>query len=717
MQGTYHQRHGLEVAPDFVKFIEEQVLPGTTVDADQFWSGYAGLLKSFAEENQSLLKRRDELQAAIDRWHKDRESQSWDSAAYRDFLTDIGYLAPQPASFTINNGAVDPEIASLAGPQLVVPVNNARFALNAANARWGSLYDAFYGTDVMGPPSTVKGIDPTRRDAVVARAAQFLDETFPLTSGSHAAATNYRADKGGLYATVDGAEIALADASAFIGTRRDGRDTAFVLRHHGLHVELVINPEHPIGAASPSGLRDITVEAALTAIQDCEDSVAAVDAEDKIDVYANWLGLMKGDLSETFEKGGKTVTRSLARDREIDGPAGGKLTLPGRALLLVRNVGLLMTTDIVRLDGQETPEGLMDAMVTVACALHDLKKTEGPRNSRVGSVYVVKPKLHGPDEAAFTNHVFARVEDILGLPANTVKLGLMDEERRTSANLAACIHAIRHRVVFINTGFLDRTGDEIHTSMQAGPFVGRDEMKAAGWLKAYEDRNVLIGLACGMRGKGQIGKGMWAKPDAMAEMLNAKIGHPKAGANTAWVPSPTAATLHALHYHQIDVAARQQELAGDSTPELDQLLTPALMGNRRPARTEILREVENSCQGILGYVVRWVDQGIGCSKVPDIDDVALMEDRATCRISAQYMANWLEHGLVSRDEVEDALRRMAAKVDRQNEGDPAYSPMAPGFEGQAFTAAGELIFDGAHQPSGYTEPTLHARRKEAKAFR
>ncbi|MDP0929639.1 malate synthase G [Paracoccus onubensis] len=717
MQGTYHQRHGLEVASDFVKFVEEQVLPGTKVDANRFWSGYAGLLDEFADENQILLNRRDELQSAIDSWHKERGNQPWDAAAYRGFLTDIGYLAPQPAPFSVDNGAVDPEIANIAGPQLVVPVSNARFALNAANARWGSLYDAFYGTDVMGPPPATKGIDPARRDAVVAKAAAFLDKTFPLISGSHASVTNYRADKDGLHATVDGAEIALADASAFLGTRQDGKDTAFVLRHHGLHVELVINPDHPIGAASPSGLRDIVVEAALTAIQDCEDSVAAIDSEDKIGVYANWLGLMKGDLAETFEKAGKTMTRRLAGDREIEAPDGSKLTLPGRALMLVRNVGLLMTTDIVRLNGKETPEGLLDAMVTVACALHDLGKTEGPRNSRLGSVYVVKPKLHGPDEAGFTDRVFTRVEAVLGLPANTVKLGLMDEERRTSANLAACIHAIRNRVVFINTGFLDRTGDEIHTSMQAGPFVGRDDMKAAGWLHAYEDRNVLTGLACGMRGKGQIGKGMWAKPDAMAEMLDSKTGHPKAGANTAWVPSPTAATLHALHYHQIDVAARQEELAGNSMPELDQLLTPAQMGNHRPARDKILREVENSCQGILGYVVRWVDQGIGCSKVPDIDDVALMEDRATCRISAQYMANWLEHGLVSQDEVEDALRRMAAKVDRQNKGDPAYIPMAPGFDGAAFAAARDLIFEGARQPSGYTEPALHARRKEAKALR
>lgn len=717
MSATYVQRSGLDVDQAFAHLIEEQVLPGTSIDADRFWSGYAELLDGFVAENRDLLARREELQAAIDEWHQARGDQPWDAAAYRSFLTEIGYLAPQPAPFSVENGAVDPEMASVAGPQLVVPVSNARFALNAANARWGSLYDALYGTDVMGPPPAGGGIDPARRDAVVARAAQFLDETFPLQSGSHSEVAAYRADESGLIALVDGTETRLADPSVFIGTRQDGSATAYVLRHHGLHVELVIDPQHPIGAASASGLCDVVIEAALTAIQDCEDSVAAVDAEDKIAVYSNWLGLMKGDLAETFQKGGKGMTRRLADDREVTRPDGSRISLPGRALLLVRNVGLLMNTDVVRRNGQDTPEGLMDAMVTIACALHDLKRGESPRNSRAGSIYVVKPKLHGPDEAAFTDRVFTHVEKVMGLPANTVKLGLMDEERRTSANLAACIHAIRNRVAFINTGFLDRTGDEIHTSMHAGAFVGREGMRKSAWLQAYEDGNVLIGLACGMRGKGQIGKGMWAKPDAMAEMLKAKIGHPMAGANTAWVPSPTAATLHALHYHKVDVAARQQELAGDPMPDPDLLLTPALIGNKPVPRDEILREVDNSCQGILGYVVRWVDQGIGCSKVPDIDDVALMEDRATCRISAQYMANWLEQWLVSREEVEDALRRMAAKVDAQNAGDPAYIPMAPAFDGPAFAAARDLIFDGANQPSGYTEPALHARRKEAKALR
>ncbi len=714
---TYTDRHGLQVATDLAAFVEGQVLPGTGVDADRFWQGYAALLADLAPENRDLLATRDQLQSQIDDWHKARGNQPWDVAAYRAFLTDIGYLVAEPAPFTVENGNVDAEIATLAGPQLVVPVSNARFALNAANARWGSLYDAFYGTDVMGPLPAGKGLDPARRDAVVAKAAQFLDDTFPLATGSHRDVTAYYADVAGLHATVGGADVALQDPSAFLGTRTDGADTAYVLRHHGLHVELLINADHPIGAVSASGLRDVVVESALTAIQDCEDSVAAVDAQDKVAVYANWLGLMKGDLAETFDKGGKQMTRRLAADRVITRPDGSTITLPGRALLLVRNVGHLMTTDAVMLDGQETPEGLMDAMVTVACGIHDLKRSEGLGNSRAGSIYVVKPKMHGPAEAAFADKTYGRVESVLGLPANTVKLGLMDEERRTSANLAASIHAIRNRVVFINTGFLDRTGDEIHTSMQAGAFVGRDGMRAAGWLSAYEDRNVLIGLNCGLRGRAQIGKGMWAKPDALAEMLQVKIGHPKSGATTAWVPSPTAATLHALHYHMVDVAARQDELQGKPVPDLDLLLTPALTGDTPMPQADIQREVDNSCQGILGYVVRWVDQGIGCSKVPDIHDVPLMEDRATCRISAQYMANWLEQGLITRDQVEDALRRMAVKVDAQNAGDAAYIPMAPDYDGPAYEAARDLIFQGAATSSGYTEPALHARRRQAKALR
>ena len=713
----YTQRHGLEVAQELAAFVETHVLPGIAVDADRFWSGYGELLSEFAAENRALLTRRAELQDRIDAWHKARDNQPWDTAAYRAFLTEIGYLVPEPAPFRIDNGRIDPEIAEVAGPQLVVPVSNARFALNAANARWGSLYDALYGSNVMGPPPAGGGIDPARRDAVVARAAQFLDEAFPLTGGSHAEVSGYRADADGLKATVDGAEVALRDPSAYVGRRVEGGDTALVLRHHGLHVELVINPDHPIGAASPSGLRDVVLEAALTAIQDCEDSVAAVDAQDKVAVYANWLGLMKGDLTDTFDKNGRPMTRRLNADRQVTRPDGGTVTLPGRALLLVRNVGLLMTTDAVRLNGEDTPEGLMDALVTTACAMHDLKKTDGPRNSRVGAVYVVKPKMHGPDEAAFADRSFAKVERILGLPANTVKLGLMDEERRTSANLAATIHALRNRLFFINTGFLDRTGDEIHTTMQAGAFAGRDATRRSGWLKAYEDRNVLIGLNAGLRGRAQIGKGMWAKPDALAEMLQTKIGHPQSGANTAWVPSPTAATLHALHYHMVDVAARQDDLAGRPVPDLDLLLTPALMSDAPLSQDQILREVDNSAQGILGYVVRWVDQGIGCSKVPDIDDVPMMEDRATCRISAQLLANWIEQGVVTREQVEDALRRMAVKVDEQNAGDPNYVPMAPSYDGPAFQAARDLVLTGTTQPSGYTEPALHARRREAKAMR
>jgi malate synthase len=713
----YTQRHGLDVADILADFVENSVLPGTGVDADRFWSGYAELLAGLAPENRTLLERRAELQGRIDAWHKARGNQPWDTAAYRAFLTEIGYLVPEPAPFAIDNGRIDPEIALVAAPQLVVPVSNARFALNAANARWGSLYDALYGSDVLGPPPAGGGIDPARRDAVVARAAQFLDDTFPLASGSHAEVSGYLADAEGLKATIEWSEVALRDPAAFMGRRVEGSDTGLVLRHNGLHVELVINPDHPIGAASPSGLRDVIVEAALTAIQDCEDSVAAVDAADKVGVYANWLGLMKGDLSESFEKNGRTMTRRLAGDRIVTRPDGTTVALPGRALLLVRNVGHLMTTDAVRMNGQDTPEGLLDAMVTTACAIHDLNKTNGPRNSRVGAIYVVKPKMHGPDEATFADRIFTRVERILGLPANTVKLGLMDEERRTSANLAATIQAIRNRVFFINTGFLDRTGDEIHTSMQAGAFAGRDATRRSGWLKAYEDRNVLIGLACGLRGRAQIGKGMWAKPDALAEMLQAKIAHPQSGANTAWVPSPTAATLHALHYHMVDVAARQDELQDQPVPGLDALLTPALVGDTPLAQDQILRELDNSAQGILGYVVRWVDQGVGCSKVPDIDDVPMMEDRATCRISAQLLANWLEQGLVSRDQVEDALRRMALKVDAQNAGDPNYVPMAPGFDGPAFQAARDLVLTGTSQPSGYTEPALHARRRQAKALR
>ena len=709
-------RHGIEIAQPLADFVETEVLPGTGIAPERFWTGYAALLARFQPENRRLLRRRAELQAQIDAWHRARRGQPWDAAAYRAFLEEIGYLVPVPAPFAVETGPADPEIAALAGPQLVVPVSNARFALNAANARWGSLYDALYGSDVFGLAPATPGVDPARRDQVVAWAAAFLDEAFPLALGSHAGATAYRAQDGALIVATTAGESPLADPAAFVGTRGEGDARGIVLCRHGLHVELDFDAADPIGAASPSGLRDVLLESALSAIQDCEDSVAAVDVADKIGVYANWLGLMKGDLAETFRKGGETLTRRLAPDRKALTPDGTALTLPGRALLIVRNVGILMTTDAVLRDGAETPEWMLDAMVTVACALHDLNKAEGPRNSRAGSVYVVRPKLHGPEEAAFNDAVFTEVEAILGLAPGAVKLGLMDEERRTSANLAACIHALRKRIVFINTGFLDRTGDEIFTSREAGAVLPRDGMKSATWLKAYEDRNVVTGLACGMIGRGQIGKGMWAKPDAMAEMLEAKIAHPRSGATTAWVPSPTAATLHATHYHRVDVAARQRARAAEPLPDLDLLLTPPLAEGAIPRETA-LRELDNSAQGVLGYVVRWVDQGVGCSKVPDIDDVPLMEDRATCRISSQYLANWLAHGVVTEAEVEDALRRMAVKVDGQNAGDPGYRPMAPGFDGPAFRAARDLALFGARQPSGYTEPVLHARRREAKAAR
>lgn len=710
----YTQRAGLQVAVVLANFVEKSLLPGLALSAEDFWKGYAGLLRDLVPENRRLLDEREVFQAKIDTWLADRRGKDWDNAAWIEFLRDINYLVPEGEAFQIKTGPADPEIAAVAGPQLVVPILNARFALNAANARWGSLYDALYGTDVLPGTSVGRGYDPVRGALAVARAVEFLDQALPLTSGSHADATRYAISNGNVVVTINGRESELADPASFVGWAGDSDKRSLLFRHHGLHIELVFDPGHAVGAASKSGLRDVVIEAALTAIQDLEDSIAAVDATDKVAAYTNWLGLMRGDLEERFEKGGKQVARRLDPDRVFTDPCGGVLTLPGRALLLVRNVGHLMTTDAVLLGGEETPEGILDALITVTAATHDLQKTEGPRNSREGSIYVVKPKIHGPAEAAFAERTYGGIETILRLRHGTVKLGLMDEERRTSGNLRECIRALKDRIVFINTGFLDRTGDEIHTVMQAGPVLPKSEMKNVAWLGAYEDGNVDAGLAVGLNGKGQIGKGMWAKPDAMAEMLEQKSAHPRAGATTAWVPSPTAATLHAIHYHQVDVRERLDALSHRQRASLEQLMTPPLLERRNLSQEQIWRELDLNCQSILGYVVRWIDQGIGCSKVPDIDDVALMEDRATLRISAQFLANWLLHGLITEEMVDVSLRRMAFKVDRQNAGDPAYRPMAPSFDGPAFHASRDLILKGAIQPSGYTEPTLHAWRRVAK---
>ncbi len=715
-------RAGLQIAAPLADFVETRLLPGLPVSAGDFWQGYAGLLRDFMPENRRLLAHREALQARIDSWLAARRGKVFDQAGWMEFLREIGYLQEDVGDFTLETGPCDPEISTISGPQLVVPVMNARFALNAANARWGSLYDALYGTDALPGTPAGGGYDAARGAAAVAWTAAFLDEVLPLASGSHAAVTGWRVEKGQVIADLPGGSSALADPAGFAGQSGVSPSAAspsegghsLLFRHNGLHIELVFDRSHPVGAASPSGLRDVVLEAALTAIQDCEDSIAAVDAADKVAAYDNWLGLMKGDLTGRFVKSGREETRRLNADRAFIAADGTSFTLPGRAVLLVRNVGHLMTTDAVLLDGEETPEGLMDAMVTVTAALHDLQKTAGPRNSRAGSVYVVKPKMHGAEEAGFANRCYARVEEILGLPRGTVKLGLMDEERRTSANLRAAMRALSDRLVFINTGFLDRTGDEIHTLMQAGPVLPKAEMKDAAWLSAYEDGNVDAGLATGLPGRGQIGKGMWAKPDAMAEMLRVKRGHPQAGATTAWVPSPVAAVLHATHYHQTDVAARQAALAARPPASPEALMTPPLLNGRNLSDAQITRELDLNCQSILGYVVRWVDQGIGCSKVPDLDDIGLMEDRATLRISAQFLANWLLHGLVSDAAIEASLRRMALRVDQQNEGDPAYRPMAPDYDGPAFLAARALILEGASQPSGYTEPLLHAWRRRAK---
>ncbi|MCU0902648.1 MAG: malate synthase G [Tabrizicola sp.] len=707
-------RAELQVDAVLARFVEEEALPGTGIDAGVFWSGFAGLLADFAPQNRALLAKRDALQAKIDAWHIARRGQPHDHAAYKAFLAEIGYQLPDGPAFTIETTNVDPEVARVPGPQLVVPVTNARYALNAANARWGSLYDCLYGTDAMGslPPSG--GYERGRGARVVARSRVFLDEAFPIAGTSHADVRRYVVKDGALL--VD--DLPLVQPEKFAGYRGNPKaPDAILLRNNGLHVELVFDRAHFIGSRDQALLADVQLESALTAIMDCEDSVACVDAEDKVGAYRNWLGLMKGNLSEAFEKGGRTVERRLAADREYLDPQGSPFTLKGRALMWVRNVGHLMTNPAILLpDGSEVPEGLMDAMVTVTLALHDLKKTEGMRNSVLGSVYVVKPKMHGPEEVAFADAVMARVEGLLGLARNTVKLGIMDEERRTSVNLKECIRAAKGRVAFINTGFLDRTGDEIHTSMEAGAFSRKDFIKRKAWITAYEALNVDIGLECGLSGKAQIGKGMWAMPDLMAAMLDEKIAHPRAGANTAWVPSPTAATLHALHYHRVDVFAVQARLAkGGRRAHVDGILDIPLASFQAWNRAQVTREVENNAQGILGYVVRWIDQGVGCSKVPDVNDVGLMEDRATCRISAQHIANWLHHGVVSEADVMGAMKKMAAVVDRQNSGDPLYRPMAPAFQGAAFQAACDLVFKGREQPSGYTEPLLHAWRLRVKA--